>query len=104
MKYRQTDEHTYEMVINEDEERRIVELLGPNYLDVGLVATRVTGPPRHCHVCGKPTEFVDWYVTSPRERGRSRTRFLIACAVHTGYSRHSLGEYTRQSSSSNHSS
>ncbi|KAI0656626.1 hypothetical protein C8Q70DRAFT_326840 [Cubamyces menziesii] len=76
LKYRQTDEHTYEMVINEDEERRIVELLGPNYLDVGLVATRVTGPPRHCHVCGKPTEFVDWVFTA-LARGIHSPEFIV---------------------------
>lgn len=48
------------MRITPDEEDRIVELLGPEYLDVGLVATKVTGPPRQCSICGKQTEFVDW--------------------------------------------
>ena len=60
MKYRKVDAQTYEMLIDADEERRIVELLGPEYLNVGLIATKVTGPPRHCPVCGKATEFVDW--------------------------------------------
>ncbi|KAH9894844.1 hypothetical protein C8Q73DRAFT_790052 [Cubamyces lactineus] len=50
LKYRKTDVHTYEMLIDTDEERCIVELLGPEYLNVGLVSTRVTGPPRHCPV------------------------------------------------------
>ena len=54
------DTPEYEMLITPDEERRIVELLGHEYLNVGLIATKVTGPPRHCSVCGKETEFVDW--------------------------------------------
>ncbi|KAH9894845.1 hypothetical protein C8Q73DRAFT_473956 [Cubamyces lactineus] len=64
------------MLIDADEERRIVELLGPEYLDVGLVATKVTGPPRHCPVCGKPTEFVDWVFTA-LSRGIHSPEFIV---------------------------
>ncbi|KAH9894838.1 hypothetical protein C8Q73DRAFT_665202 [Cubamyces lactineus] len=76
LKYRKTDAHTYEMLIDADEERRIVELLGPEYLDVGLIATKVTGPPRHCPVCGKATEFVDWVFTA-LARGIHSPEFIV---------------------------
>ncbi|KAH9894749.1 hypothetical protein C8Q73DRAFT_468890 [Cubamyces lactineus] len=75
-KYRQISPHSYEMLIDADEERRIVELLGPEYLDVGLVATRVTGPPRACPVCGKQTEFVDWVFTA-LARGIHSPEFIL---------------------------
>ncbi|KAI0656624.1 hypothetical protein C8Q70DRAFT_895937, partial [Cubamyces menziesii] len=68
--------HSYEMLIDADEERRIVELLGPEYLDVGLIATRVTGPPRACSVCGKQTEFVDWVFTA-LARGIHSPEFIV---------------------------
>ncbi|KAH9894748.1 hypothetical protein C8Q73DRAFT_469073 [Cubamyces lactineus] len=76
LKFRKTDAHTYEMLIDQDEERRIVELLGPDYLNVGLVSTRVTGPPRHCPVCGKATEFVDWVFTA-LARGIHSPEFIL---------------------------
>ncbi|EIW62460.1 uncharacterized protein TRAVEDRAFT_33928 [Trametes versicolor FP-101664 SS1] len=66
----------YTMRITPDEEDRIVELLGPEYLDVGLVATKVTGPPRHCSVCGKQTEFVDWVFTA-LARGVHSPGFIV---------------------------
>ncbi|KAI0326866.1 hypothetical protein GY45DRAFT_59162 [Cubamyces sp. BRFM 1775] len=64
------------MLIDADEERRIVKLLGPEYLDVGLVATRVTGPPRACPVCGKQTEFIDWVFTA-LARGIHSPEFIV---------------------------
>ncbi|KAI0326868.1 hypothetical protein GY45DRAFT_59448 [Cubamyces sp. BRFM 1775] len=81
LKYRKIDPHTYEMLIDEDEERRIVKLLGPEYLDVGLVATRVTGPPRHCPICGKPSEFVDWVFTA-LARGIHSPEFIVESLKH----------------------
>ncbi|KAJ8495243.1 hypothetical protein ONZ51_g1820 [Trametes cubensis] len=76
LKYRQIDAETYEMLIDADEERRIVELLGTEYLDVELVATKVTGPPQHCPVCGKTTEFVDWVFTA-LSRGIHSPEFIV---------------------------
>ncbi|KAI0326867.1 hypothetical protein GY45DRAFT_1373644 [Cubamyces sp. BRFM 1775] len=76
LKYQKIDAQTYELFIDADEERRIVELLGPGYLDVGLIATRVTAPPRHCPVCGKTTEFVDWIFTA-LSRGIHSPGFII---------------------------
>ncbi|KAI0630695.1 hypothetical protein C8Q77DRAFT_1160238 [Trametes polyzona] len=66
----------YEMLITPDEEERIVQLLGPEYLEVGLVATKVTGAPRRCPVCGKETEFVDWVFTA-LARGIHSPSFIV---------------------------
>ncbi|KAI0656628.1 hypothetical protein C8Q70DRAFT_935556 [Cubamyces menziesii] len=70
------DTPEYEMLITPDEERRIVELLGHEYLNVGLIATKVTGPPRHCSVCGKETEFIDWVFTA-LARGIHSPEFIV---------------------------
>ncbi|KAI0818472.1 hypothetical protein BC628DRAFT_1333823, partial [Trametes gibbosa] len=66
----------YTLMITPDEESRIVELLGPEYLEVGLIATKTTGPARHCSVCGKPTEFVDWVFTA-LARGIHSPEFIV---------------------------
>ncbi|KAI9059113.1 hypothetical protein FKP32DRAFT_1606188 [Trametes sanguinea] len=66
----------YTIDITHDEERRLVELLGPEYLEVGLIGTHVTGPPGECPVCGKQTEFVDWVYTA-LARGIHSPEFIV---------------------------
>ncbi|KAH9851471.1 hypothetical protein C2E23DRAFT_242652 [Lenzites betulinus] len=79
----------YTLVITPDEETRIVKLLGPEYLEVGLIATKTTGPARRCSVCGKETEFVDWVFTA-LARGIHSPEFIVE-ALKLGASPKKLG-------------
>ncbi|OSC97094.1 hypothetical protein PYCCODRAFT_1377942, partial [Trametes coccinea BRFM310] len=79
----------YTIDITYDEERRLVELLGPKYLEVGLIGTHVTGPPRECPVCGKQTEFIDWVFTA-LARGIHSPEFIVE-SLKLGHSPKKLG-------------
>ncbi|KAI0773019.1 hypothetical protein BD413DRAFT_310260 [Trametes elegans] len=62
--------------ISDEQDERIVAILGPEYLNTALEVLITSSPVQECPRCGKQTEFIDWIYTAV-ERGIHSPEFIV---------------------------